>query len=283
MNQLKKAYVKIIFYIFRAGIKCFYGKNIEGDEKSEKTYHQMLRMKQQVYNLYNFLIGDLIKNKDDYLVEIRFNNSKFFIRPLILSDIVMTSGVWEPYVKRIFVVKKDDVIIDVGAHIGTYTIPFALQIGSNGKVIALEPNDSNADILEKNIRINKLSNVILVRKAAAKQPGILNLRLASDPMLSMINAFNDLDTTSVKTVDLDSLIGDLSIMKVDWLKIDAEGFELEVLEGAKSILERFSPTIIIESRLENQKKMMSMLGEYGYNVRFLAGEYFIAEKIRRQL
>ena len=252
---------------------------MEGDEKSEKTYRQMLRMKQQVYNLYNFLIGGLIQNKDTYLVETRFNNSRFFIRPLILSDIVMTSGVWEPYVKRIFVVKKDDVIIDVGAHIGTYTIPLALQTGDNGKVIALEPNDKNADILEKNISINKLSNVILVRKAAAKQVGMLNLRLTSDPMLSMINSGTDIDTTSVKTTDLDSLIDNLSIVKVNWLKIDAEGFELEVLEGAKKILKRFSPNIIIETRLENQERMKKILGEYGYYVKFLAGEYFIAKKM----
>lgn len=281
LNQIEKAYAKIIFCIFSTGIKYVYGRNTESGEKSEKTYRHMLRMKQQIYNLYNFLIGSLIQNKDTYLIKIRFNNAKFFIRPLILSDIVMTSGAWEPYVKKIFVVKKDDIIIDVGAHIGTYTIPLALQIGNNGKVIALEPNDKNADILEKNISINKLSNVILVRKAAAKQAGMLNLRLTSDPMLSMISTDTDIDATSVKTTDLDSLVDDLSVRRVDWLKIDAEGFELEILEGAKNILKRFEPSIIIESRQENQKKMKDMLGEYGYNVRFLAGEYFIAEKMRR--
>lgn len=279
MNKLAKAYVKIIFHIFSTGIKYFYGKSTEDGEKSEKTYRQMLKMKQQIYNLYNFLIGDLIQNKDVYLIEIKFNNARFFIRPLILSDIVMTSGVWEPYVKRMFVVEKDNVIIDVGAHIGTYTIPLALQVGNNGKVIALEPNDKNADILEKNISINKLSNIILVRKAAAKQIGILNLKLTSDPMLSMINSGTDIDTTSVKTTDLDSLVDNSSIMKVNWLKIDAEGFELEVLEGAKKTLRRFSPNIIIESRLENQERMKKILEEYGYNVKFLAGEYFIAKKI----
>lgn len=281
LNQIEKAYAKIIFCIFSTGIKYVYGRNTESGEKNEKTYRHMLRMKQQIYNLYNFLIGSLIQNKDTYLIKIRFNNAKFFIRPLILSDIVMTSGAWEPYVKKIFVVKKDDIIIDVGAHIGTYTIPLALQIGNNGKVIALEPNDKNADILEKNISINKLSNVILVRKAAAKQAGMLNLRLTSDPMLSMISTDTDIDATSVKTTDLDSLVDDLSVRRVDWLKIDAEGFELEVLEGAKNILKGFQPSIIIESRQENQKKMKDMLGEYGYNVRFLAGEYFIAEKMRR--
>jgi FkbM family methyltransferase len=278
LNKLEKSYVKIVFYIFSTGIKRFYGNNAESDEKNEKTYHKMLKMKQQVYNLYNFLIRGLNKNKDTYLIEIRFNNTRFFIRPLILSDVVMTSGVWEPYVKRMFVVKKGDVIIDVGAHIGTYTIPLALQVGANGKVIALEPNDKNADILEKNIKINKLSNIILVKKAAAKQTGMINLRLTSDPMLSMINSDADVDTTSVKTVDLDSLIDELSIVKVDWLKIDAEGFELEVLGGAKNILQKFTPKIIIETRQENQEKMKEILLRHGYhNIRHLSGEYFVAE------
>ena len=276
MNPISKAYIKIIFSIFRRGINSFYNSNTD-QNSTNKNYQKMLEMKQLVYKVFNFLIRSFENEKNEYLVKINFNKLPFYVRGLILSDIVMTSEAWEPYVKDIFVTKKSDVIIDVGAHIGTYSIPKATEIGEEGKVIALEPNPMNSKILEKNITLNKLNNIVILEKAAGSKNEFVNLSLSSDPMLSMITNEENKKSVKIECIKLDSLIKKLDLQKVNWLKIDAEGSEIQVLEGSKEILEKYHPKIIVEVRKENEEKMMKILESYGYDIKYLNGEYFFAK------
>lgn len=276
LNIFQKGYVKLIFLIFHFGITAVYGSK-NNEESTGKKYQQMIKMKQNVYNIFNFLTKNLKECRNSYLMEIKFKNFRFFIRPLILSDIVMTTEIWEPYVKSVFRTKKNDVIIDVGAHIGTYVILNVNKVGKAGKIIALEPDHINSNILEKNIEINRIKNVILIKKAAGKEIGTVNLSLVSDPMLSKIGNHTVGDNVKVECITLNSLIDELSLEDVHWLKIDAEGYELEVLRGSNIIIEKFHPKIIIETRSENQEKMKKILKYFGYNIKYLAGEYFFAE------
>jgi FkbM family methyltransferase len=234
-------------------------------------------MKQIVYTIFDFLTKNLQHEKYEILKKIIFKELPFFIRPLILSDVVMTSPAWEPYVQNVFVLKKNDVIIDVGAHIGTYSIPKAKDVGNEGKIIALEPNPKNAKILQKNISFNKLNNIIMFEKAASSKNEFVELYLSNDPMLSMITDKENEETIKIECIILDSLISKLKLQKVDWLKIDAEGSEIKVLEGAKMILEKFHPKIIVEVRKENEGKLKELLFQNKYDVKYLGGEYFFAE------
>lgn len=276
MNGISRAYAKIIFKSFRFGINLFYNSEVKQIE-SKKNYNRMLKMKQFVYLVFNFLTKNLVKNKNEFLVKINFYESQFFIRGLILSDIVMTSEAWEPYVKKKFVVKESDTIIDVGAHIGTYCISKAKEIGNHGRVIALEPNPNNAKILQKNIDLNKLKNTLMLEKAANSKKQFVKLTLSNDPMLSMITNDETEKTVEIESITLDSLVTDFKLKTVNWLKIDAEGSEILVLQGAKEILEKFHPRIIIEVRKENEGKMKEILQLNKYKLEYLGGEYFFAE------
>jgi FkbM family methyltransferase len=275
LNRISKIYVNFIFKIFQFGINLFY----KSGENSNTTnnYQQMLKMKQIVYTIFDFLTKKMQHEKYEFFKKIIFKELSFFIRPLILSDIVMTSPAWEPYVQNVFVLKKNDVIIDVGAHIGTYSIPIATQIGESGKILAFEPNPKNAMVLRKNIELNKLNNIIVFENAASSKNQVVKLTLSNDPMLSRITSSEDEKTVKIECIPLDSLIKKLELKKVDWLKIDAEGSEISVLEGSIEILEKFHPKIIIEVRKENEKKMFKILRNYEYNTSYLGGEYFFAE------
>lgn len=277
MNKILRIYVILIFKIFQYGINSFY----KSGENSNTTnnYQQMVKMKQIVYTIFNFLTINLQHEKYEFFKKITFKGIPFFIRPLILSDVVMTSPAWEPYVQNIFILKKKDVIIDVGAHIGTYTIPIAIQIEKLGKILAFEPNPRNAMLLRKNIQLNELKNVILFENAASDRNQITNLILSDDPMLSMITDDIEEENIKIECITLDSIYEKLELKKIDWLKIDAEGSEIKVLKGAKKILEKFHPKIIVEVRKENEDMIKELLCKEGYNIKYLGGEYYFAEKI----
>ena len=77
-------------------------------------------------------------------------------------------------------VKKNDIIIDVGANIGYYTLLFSKITGSSGKVFGFEPEAYNFELLKKNVKINNYTNIILEQKAVSKNSGTANLYLAKN-------------------------------------------------------------------------------------------------------
>ena len=133
--------------------------------------------------------------------------------------------------------QRGDVVIDVGAHVGMFAIKAARQVGDEGLVIAIEPEPENLRLLEQNIRGNNLGNVIVVGKAAGESPDRGRLYLADDSyghsLAGQTHKFLDVEIDS-----LDNIVSGLKLGKVNFIKIDAEGTELEVLKGADKILGR---------------------------------------------
>ena len=117
----------------------------------------------------------------------------------------------------------------------------------------------------------------MLEKAANSKKQFVKLTLSNDPMLSMITNDETEKTTEIESVTLDSLVTDFKLKTVNWLKIDAEGSEILVLQGAKEILEKFHPRIIIEVRKENERKMKEILQLNKYKLEYLGGEYFFGE------
>jgi FkbM family methyltransferase len=139
-------------------------------------------------------------------------------------------------------VKKGMTVIDIGAHIGFFTILLADSVGKTGKVYSLEPERSNFDTLEENIKINHLSQVYLLNVAASDTSGIGRLRIAQ------VSSHHSLENSSlavteahepiqeIETIALDDFFDKEKISSVDLVKIDAEGNEGEILKGARNSL-----------------------------------------------
>lgn len=141
--------------------------------------------------------------------------------------------------------KKGDVVIDAGAYKGAFAIYAAKKVGGGGKVISFEPDPNNYEVLCKNIRLNNLDNVIAVKKGLWSRNTILNLFLSGSTS-SCFNVFGR-ETCKIQVVRLDDELKRLGINKVDFIKMDIEGAEIETVKGCKDILKNNNVNIAIAS------------------------------------
>ncbi len=128
--------------------------------------------------------------------------------------------------------------IDVGANIGYYALMLCHYLGTSGEIICVEPEPQNLVELRRNIQANHLTNVRILAAAAAAEDGSAGLLVGINGR--MISA--DRGDLNVKTITLDSLAG----QPIGFVKIDVEGYELDVLRGALTLIEQKRPNLFIE-------------------------------------
>ncbi len=146
-------------------------------------------------------------------------------------DRLAVHEVWEveEYKDDNFIINPADVIIDIGAHIGSFSV-WAARQAPNGRVYAFEPNDENFFFLEENKKLNDLTNLSTYKFAVAEKEG--EASFFNSDHLSMSHSFFETGVENSMTVRTMSLAGILQANKidhVDYLKIDAEGAEYLIL------------------------------------------------------
>ncbi len=171
--------------------------------------------------------------------------------PLML----LRTGEWQPDVWDALVpaLPRDGVLLDVGAHIGIFTLKGAKQVGPNGRVIAFEPNPETAALLRENISANHLENVTVEEIACTDRQQQLTLFAAPTnntgaSSLSQVNAAYGSAPRPFQVLGrpIDDVVRELKLDRVNAIKIDVEGAELQVLHGATETLKRFHPKIVLE-------------------------------------
>jgi FkbM family methyltransferase len=188
-----------------------------------------------------------------------------------------------------FCPKPGDVVIDVGAHIGKYTIIASKRIGANGKVIAIEAHPVNYEMLNRNIKLNGLTNVIPLNYAVYSEESRIKLYMPDEefgytmhhsimfsylsPKYSLKGKENE-KFIEVNANTLDNLLQKNGLSReVNWLKIDVEGAEFEVLKGATEILSN-SKDICLLIEVHNPydtthyKQIMDFLKHYNFKIQF---------------
>jgi len=196
-------------------------------------------------------------------------------------------------------IKKDQTIIDVGSEYGYYAIRAGSLVGSNGKVLAIEPHPETFILLKMNIKLHKVSeNVIPIRIAISKESGIVELHETFSPgSTSIINlnvrALNKSRFTMwlefvkngvifevirkklfpvkyiVQIETLDKIAAEYGLGKIDLIKIDVEGAELDVLKGSIAILEKHKPILLVEVHFGCSWKpetLYKFLQKFGYSL-----------------
>lgn len=160
-------------------------------------------------------------------------------------------------------VKEGDVFVDVGAHVGRYTLPVARAVGEKGLVIAVEPNIENYNRLRDNISLNNLRNIITINAAAWSDDAKLKFYAGESSGRGSIKEKVGANYVEVNGRSLDSLLEEVKTgIRVDWIKIDVEGAELEVLKGLNKTLIRNSPKLLVEVNEKNRnefERSMNML------------------------
>jgi FkbM family methyltransferase len=158
---------------------------------------------------------------------------------------------------RDFIPTQDDIVVDAGAQYGDYAILCA-EYYKVKKVYCFEPLKSNLKEIEKNIKLNKLQNIYVYNVALGSENKIINITYSGD--MAGIGGGRT-QKTYLKTLDSYRL-------KPTILKIDVEGFEMDVLRGAVKTIKRYHPKIIIETHTSKlRKEVLSFLDDIGYKVK----------------
>ena len=137
------------------------------------------------------------------------------------------------FLKRI--VRKGEVIFDVGARFGEYTVPLALATGRSGQVFALEALQANYDVLLRNIQLNGLTNVTAVRAAVADRTTELDAPARGAPGNYSL-ATHSPNRTTIPAWSLDDFCRHYKVEHVGLMVIDIEGSETMALRGARNLL-----------------------------------------------
>jgi len=145
-------------------------------------------------------------------------------------------------------------VIDIGANYGVYTLSIAKLIGSTGKIYAFEPANETADMLLKSIQINEFKNIVFEKKGLSKEIGMANLSLNDNSEFNSLvsNMVHMGPSELVKITTLDECMKLFDWGKIDFIKIDAEGEEGNIIQGGLDFFRLKSPLVMFEIKAANQ-------------------------------
>jgi FkbM family methyltransferase len=157
---------------------------------------------------------------------------------------------WEPEVTHAIdrSVAPGMTVADIGAQSGFYTLLLSKRVGLDGKVIAFEPLPANYRLLDENIRLNNIENVIIRHEAVGDHSGEVSFHFPTEEPSLIAGPVLAADSKGIFPVDcvsLDDFVSRRQI-KLDLIKMDVEGAEGSVLDGALRTLTQFHPILIIE-------------------------------------
>lgn len=173
----------------------------------------------------------------------------------LFSDIVRERKSYSTFDLVLFdtLLKEGSYFIDIGAHVGWYTIYAALQVGPTGKGYAFEPSPKNNLLLRNNLELNQIHNTAVLPMALSNRPGEAELFLSAensgDNGLVTENTVRQrasLEKTKVPVSTLDEQLSIEEFKKVALVKMDVQGSEPKVLAGMENLLQYHQPCILLE-------------------------------------
>ena len=196
--------------------------------------------------------------------------------------LIYYQGVSEPETRDFILrfLKTGMVFLDIGAHLGEYTLYAAAKVGLTGEVHAFEPHPEVCKILRQNVALNALQGVEVSQAAVCDVDGSVQFAISAEPSVSSIWSQRAQAATPIGTIEVPSVTLDTywkgNGKKVDLIKVDVEGAELLVLKGSRSLLCKEStdaPVIHFEYLPSNMatfgydpQDLLTFLHDYGYTI-----------------
>jgi FkbM family methyltransferase len=254
--------ILLILKVFYLGVKVlvwvFLGKKRKAQSKILMKIRNIIDISPSFSSLkFIYKARTILGFRDTPLIKISV--PKYGYRVLcpinINKDDFINMTIREEEIIQHFQPHKGDIVVDVGAHVGRYTLIASKRVGLNGRVIAIEANPDNFQMLNRNVKLNQLTNVTSLNCAIYSQETKIKLYLAGEGMGQTI--YNTIMTEranegkekflEISANTLDHLLKLQEISEVNWIKIDVEGAELEVLRGATAIISHSKDiTLLIE-------------------------------------
>jgi FkbM family methyltransferase len=178
-------------------------------------------------------------------------------------------GTYEPEAQRVFrdAVHDGDVVYDVGANVGFFTLIAAKHAGARGAVYAFEPVARNLAILRRHVAMNGASSVRVLELALSSAPGVARFASGANASMGKLDAAGEVE---VRVETLDRLVASGEIAPPRFIKMDVEGAEHDVLTGAATILARDRPTLLLSTHgYEIHERCCALLRAHQYQLQLL--------------
>jgi FkbM family methyltransferase len=182
-------------------------------------------------------------------------------------------------------VKPGQIVFDVGANVGYYTLLGSRLVGANGLVLSIEPACRNIHYLYRHLKLNSIKNVIILPSACSDDLGVASFSLGENCAIGHLQEIAGeqvkrcSDKTLVPTVTIDSITEHIGLPDV--IKIDVEGAEFQVLQGGQHTLAEARPSIFLSTHsAETQLQCLRYLESMDYTIAALdnhgqkASEYY---------
>lgn len=161
-------------------------------------------------------------------------------------------------------VQADDIIFDIGAHVGYFAVLMAGLAGPGGKVFAFEPRPLNQRYLERHIRVNGCDNIEVLHLCVGAHCGPALLETRTGTGTGYVSATGG---TAVEMVSIDEMVESARLPPPTFMKIDVEGGEMGVLRGARRTIERVRPRMVLATHTDElDRECHEFLGELGYTL-----------------
>ena len=162
--------------------------------------------------------------------------------------------------------RPGDVVVDVGANIGAHTVPLARMVGASGRVLAFEPVRLNHQLLCANVALNSLTWVDAIQGALGRRDETVMIDDVAMTAEGNYGALSLADMPGNRPVPVRRLDGLFDLPRLRFIKIDVEGMEADVLDGAREVLARFRPALYVENdRLDKSRDLLLLLQELDYD------------------
>jgi FkbM family methyltransferase len=236
-------------------------------------FNSFLHKSMRFLHLHNLILLKIYVPKYDYRFFCRNNNEDYTFMTGHEDDLI-----------KFFIPEEGDTVVDIGAHIGHYTILSSMRVGPSGKVVSIEAHRGNFDMLNRNVKLNHLNNVVTLNYAVFSKDTKINLYLPAQE--SDFTIYNTVMTdrggkdgehfVEVDANTLDNLLqqNGINAEDVNWVKIDVEGAELEVLKGSTNVLSKSKDiSLLIEVHniadgTNQYSPIMDLLDHHNFKIEF---------------
>lgn len=215
-----------------------------------------------------------LKNMKNYVeVPTKYGTVLISNKDMYIYYSLISTKIWEEHIGKVFekFVKNGDTVIDAGSFVGTHTLHLSNLVGNKGSVLAFEPNKYTYTGLVYGLIKSKCYNVSTYNYGLGKEKDVMyindvdvdKIQNCGCVILETQNKNSEVEH-KVNVDSLDNLLLD-KLESLRLIKIDCEYMEYDVLEGAKHLLEKFKPILVIEIHSEEVKKVCTWLIEHNYN------------------
>ena len=239
----------------------------------------------KAFKLFFFLYYGKLKQQNIQLDKERMVNTKTGCKLFVVPNDTGISlelsiyGIHEPVISRIIFekLKKGMICVDIGANLGYFATLEGQKVGPSGKVIAIEPSFAAFHYLQKNLKLQNQNNYEIHNCACYDEDSNANFLIHEKSNISKIIKKNDSIPFGMKKIlipvrKLDSILS-TNNQKIDFLRMDIEGYELMVLKGARNIIKKFKPMIKFElhSKMlgnEDTEKLFDFIRDENYKISY---------------